>query len=295
MKRLLIYYGYPSCVNRVNDAAKAVGVFEAYDVVVFAGSRREFRSIEFEEHEDHNAATYILGKLRNERFGYIACGNRPGIDSCWTTSEIDGLAERWANLQANGVLLDEFGRDYGNSPERQTDIAGVIRGCGLSVMINAWNPADVFERMSVPLLGRYDYYLMESFSFFAAGDGTRLQSEESLFGRTIRLRAYRERYPFQVAAVDVFGEDFQRVKGTFIDVGAKIADFLSVDAYGISKKDYHASDVVLVDFTVDDSRFSKDYSLRKRSGKYWRSDARGVFVKWPSDASSNGESVEIRF
>lgn len=291
MKKALIYYGYPSCVNESYDINKAINSFKSYDLIVFPGSKRSFKSIEFDTHEDHEKSKTIFKNLKNESFGYIACGNRE-FDSHWSLEEIQTLIKLWKEMEVYGIFLDEFGNDYGNDDERRKQIIDLVHKNNLPIIINSWSPDDVFKNLKTTLW-KNDYYLLESFSFYANGEVTLYQTEEMIFERILKLQEYKKKYDFQTLGVDTFGFDFKITKKEFLDTSTKLANFLSLDAYGVSKKDYHILDTKLIEFELTDMHLNKTYKLKKSFGKYKRTDLKGKYIKW-KNGKFGGVPIEIK-
>ncbi|BBE30781.1 hypothetical protein OSSY52_09220 [Tepiditoga spiralis] len=291
MKKALIYYGYPSCINEYYDINKAINSFKNYDLIVFPGSKRSFKSIEFESHEDHEKSKTIIKNLKNESFGYIACGNRD-FDSHWTLKEINKLINLWKEMGVYGIFLDEFGNDYGNDDDRRKQIIDLVHENKLSVIMNVWNPDDVFKNLKTSTW-KSDYYLLESFSFYANGEVTLYQTEEMIFERIIKLQEYKKKYDFQILGIDTFGFDFEIIKEEFLNTSLKLANFLSLDAYGVSKKDYHILDTKLIDFNLKNMNFNKTFKLKKSFGKYKRTDLKGKYIKW-KNGKFGGIPIEIK-
>jgi len=63
----------------------------------------------------------------------------------------------------DGVLFDNFGFDYGNDAARCQQIVALARARTMGFVLNAWDPADVFETSGISLTGPLEYYLFESF------------------------------------------------------------------------------------------------------------------------------------
>ncbi|VTS06881.1 hypothetical protein [Tuwongella immobilis] len=164
-KSLLIFYGWPSTINGANGNVQAAAKhFANYDLVVIGGE------LESPSHPDHRNTAQILqlAKRKTQFFGYVPLGNRKGTDMCLPQAEI---AKRMALLKAfgvKGVLLDEFGFDYGVDRDRQNLAVQAAHNNKLTVIANAWNPDDVFlpdQAGVAPALAPGDAYLWESYRF----------------------------------------------------------------------------------------------------------------------------------
>jgi len=159
-KSLLIYYGYPSLINGAKKTKEASAEFSKYDFVVIAGG------LEDAKHEDHRNAKAVIDKTGTTQFfGYVPLGNREGKDTCLTAKEIRGRIAKWKAMGVKGVLLDEFGFDYGVSRERQNEAVNEVHKAKLRAIANAWEPEDAFlpKDKVKPALDANDIYLWESY------------------------------------------------------------------------------------------------------------------------------------
>jgi hypothetical protein len=285
MDRLLIYYGFPSSVNHSDSTDRATEYFSSYDTVVFAGSRKNFKSIEFAEHIDHKNSEIIIKNLKNNTFGYVSCGNRDGVDSCWTNSEIKDLCIRWKNMGIKGIFLDELGYDFNNSKSRKTDILNIVRDLSLSVFINCWSPEDLFDD-SPDLFTKNDYYLLESLFFFANGEITEFQSFKDSFQRLSTAQQYRNALGFKLACANSFGKDYNLIGSDFMDFTISAADFFSIDALSITKGNYHSNDVDLIPFDIKESGYSKNFKIKFFLKTVRRNDQHDKYIKFRKDKLS---------
>jgi hypothetical protein len=179
LKRLAIYYGWPSRVDGARSVSEAGEKLSGYDVVVLgAGLQRP-------EHEDHAATRKIVAQLAGrEVFGYIPLGRATGL----TAPQLEEQARAWKAVGVRGVFLDEAGYDFGNTRQRQNQAIGAAHALGLSVFANAFDPDDLFavrrgehDPSGEPTaLRRGDCYLYESF-------GLRLGKPEDEAARRAKL------------------------------------------------------------------------------------------------------------
>lgn len=285
MDRLLIYYGFPSSVNHADSILRATEYFSSYDTVVFAGPRKNFKSIEFAEHIDHKNSEAIIKNLKNNTFGYVACGNRDGVDSCWTNSEIKELCIRWKNMGVKGIFLDELGYDFNNFKSRKIDILNIVRNLSLNVFANCWNPEDLFDD-SPELFIKNDHYLLESLFFFANGEITEFQSFNDSFQRLSIAQRYRNTLGFKLACVNSFGKDYALIGSDFMDFTVSAADFFSLDALSITKGNYHSNDVDLISFIPKESGYSKKFRLKLFLKTVKRSDQNDKYIKFLKNITS---------
>jgi hypothetical protein len=179
LKRLAIYYGWPSRVDGARSVSEAAEKLSGYDVVVLgAGLQRP-------EHEDHASTRKIVAQLAGrEVFGYIPLGGNTGL----TTPQIEEQARAWKAVGVAGVFLDEAGYDFGNTRQRQNQAIGAAHALGLRAFANAFDPDDLFVARrgehnasgEPTALRRGDGYLYESF-------GLRLGKPEEEAARRAKL------------------------------------------------------------------------------------------------------------
>lgn len=160
VKKLLIYYGYPSLFNGSRSVYEAAPLFDKYDFVVLADGLEE------QSHPEHEAARTLLSLSKAVFYGYI--------DTMQPIGDICRKAEKWKALGVKGVLLDDFGFDYlvpflgsrEDARRHQAKALECVRAFGLEVAINAWNPDDLSGEVSgvslnltgVPLLVEHAIY-----------------------------------------------------------------------------------------------------------------------------------------
>jgi hypothetical protein len=173
-RRLAIYYGIPGLVNGAGgDVARAAAAFADYDVVVF-GDGLEFDDVVPErkpagpgllEHQrTKDIITRLAGSPRQTLvFGYVDLGRSQQLP----LDEIRARCLRWKALGAAGIFFDEAGADFGVDRARQNAAADAAHAAGLRVVLNAFDPDDVFRTApgaARPRLTAGDAYLLESFA-----------------------------------------------------------------------------------------------------------------------------------
>jgi hypothetical protein len=178
-KRLAIYYGIPSLVNgAAGDTGRATAAFAEYDLVVF-GDGLEFEDVVPARKPagagplEYARTKTIVARLttsprKTAVFGYIDLGRSQQL----AIDEIKARVLRWKAVGASGIFYDEAGADFGVDRARQNAAVEATHAAGLRVVLNAFNPDDVFATGSdgvKPRLGRGDAYLLES---FAVRDGS---------------------------------------------------------------------------------------------------------------------------
>jgi hypothetical protein len=173
-KRLAIFYGIPSLVNDAGgDAARAAAVFADYDLVVF-GDGLEFDDVvRGRKPAGAGAVEYrrtreIMARLAASAratavFGYVDLGRSQQL----AIDDIAARVGRWKTMGAAGIFYDEAGSDFGVNRERQNAALEAAHRAGLRVVLNAFDPDDVFaprEARGNTRLGPGDAYLLESFA-----------------------------------------------------------------------------------------------------------------------------------
>ncbi|RDD52780.1 MAG: hypothetical protein BA066_07855, partial [Candidatus Korarchaeota archaeon NZ13-K] len=139
VKRLLIYYGYPSLFNGSSGLVEAVKLFDKYDIVILGGDLAD------PNHEEHEAARRLIRMSRAEFYGYV--------DAAQPIEKVCSLIKAWADMGVSGIMLDDFGFDYlepmlgsrGAARLHQARAIECVRRHGLKLAMNFWSPEDVFE------------------------------------------------------------------------------------------------------------------------------------------------------
>lgn len=156
LNNLAIYYGYPSYVNQVYSVPGAISVFNDYDLVVIGDGLEE------NNHPDHQNTKDIIDCSTANFYGYV--------DSTLPLKDIKKKVDKWCGMGGinkiiTGVLADRFGYDFGIDRVKQNKIIDYIHSSGLRVMVNAWDPDDVFSISSGEQnthLTSNDWYLAQS-------------------------------------------------------------------------------------------------------------------------------------
>eukprot|EP00128_Syssomonas_multiformis_P014587 Colp12_sorted_trinity150504_noHs@3909 len=166
MKSLLVYYGWPSCLNGLDGRMdKLVEAYSKYEYIIFGAGLEE------ESHGDHKNTKTIISKLSDAVFvfGYIDLGVSTYN---YTMPEIRRRIKAWKQMGVQGIFFDDFGFDFDVNRDRQNEAIAAVHAEGLKVCANAWNSADVFvtstDLKSNPSATRInlkpgDFYLVESY------------------------------------------------------------------------------------------------------------------------------------
>ena len=152
IKKLAIYYAWPSTVNLTYSVSGASVVFSSYDIVVFGVGLEET------SHSDHANTVLIINDssmINTEVYGFI--------DATWNTNSIKSSIDKWKLMGVKGILCDCFGYDCGLTRSKQNTIVDYIHSKGLNAMVNAWTPDDVFGGTPAHNLTASDWYLAESY------------------------------------------------------------------------------------------------------------------------------------
>ncbi|CAF0899273.1 unnamed protein product [Rotaria sordida] len=154
---LAIYYGWPSLVeNSLGDVTAASNWFAQFDLIVLGDG------IWKTTHGDHSKTQTIITNLiaRHKKvFGYVDLGvSTQNLSVLQMQTAVDG----WSVMGANGIFWDDAGFDYGVTRQRQSSMIQYCHSKNMNVIMNAWNPDDVFDGSNVQLNSN-DIYLLESY------------------------------------------------------------------------------------------------------------------------------------
>ncbi len=205
-RSLLVYYGYPTSINATWSVPAAAQEFGRYDFVVWGDG------LDDPAHPDHANAAAIIAHAATSAtriHGYVDLGvstqNLP-------VSEIQARIARWDAMGVDGVLLDDFGYDFGAGRARQNAAVDYAHARGLAVIANAFRPEDAFGSVIDPVhnpagagtsLGPADFYLYES-------HGVRLGEFEDAAAwqeRSDAVEAFRLSLNFRVLSITTTATD----------------------------------------------------------------------------------------
>ncbi len=203
---LLVYYGYPTSINATWSVTGAAQEFGRYDIVVWGDG------LDNPAHPDHANAVAILAHpatAATRIHGYVDLGV---TTQNLSLAEIQVRIGRWDAMGVAGVLLDDFGYDFGTDRARQNAAVDFAHARGLSVIANAFRPGDAFGSVVDPLhnpaglptsLGPADHYLYES-------HGVRLGEFEDAAlwrERSDAVEGFRQALGFRVLSVTTTATD----------------------------------------------------------------------------------------
>lgn len=205
-RTLLVYYGWPTSINMTFSVPAAALEFGRYDHVVWGDG------LDAAAHPDHANAVAIVAHpaaAATRFYGYVDLGvstqNLP-------MAEVQARIARWDAVGVDGVLLDDFGYDFGTGRARQNDAVAYAHAQGLAVIANAFRPEDAFGAAPVPIhnpsgvattLGPADFYFYES-------HGVRLGEYEDAIAwqaKANALEAYRASLGFKVLSITTTASD----------------------------------------------------------------------------------------
>ncbi len=164
-RKLLIYYAWPSVINGSTSNAAAATHFAKYNYVVLGDGLQNPGG----DHDNTQSIIQSAITASTKFFGYIDAGVST---QNLTEQQIATAMDNWQSMGIDGIFLDDFGYDFGVTRERQNAIVNLAHARFLPVIVNAWNPGDVFGLLPVPVynpnglphvIAPSDFYLAESF------------------------------------------------------------------------------------------------------------------------------------
>lgn len=137
LKPLLVYYGRPIAYKGLWDTTAIISEIAAnYSVWVVGDTYGD------PSHGEYAATTAIVSGVRSSGvkvYGYVPIGqNTSGL----SLAQMQARVDQWDTVGVDGIFLDEFGFDYGNTRTRQKDIVDYVHGKNLPVCANAWTAED---------------------------------------------------------------------------------------------------------------------------------------------------------
>lgn len=194
LEDLLIYYGWPTCIN---GGASPEQEFGRYQHVILGDGLHQ------PCHPDHAGTRAIVGACADTAFyGYVDLGV---TTQNLALTEVARRCQQWREVGCRGVLFDDFGYDFQTERTRQNRAVNEAHSLGLAVIANAWEPGDAFDSRphrrnpggEAPALGREDFFLVESFQVVLGV----AQSVAAWRERAARLEVHRRTLGFSVLSV----------------------------------------------------------------------------------------------
>lgn len=211
---LLVYYGWPSLINGASGTAAAAAELGRYGFVVLGAG------VERPAHPDHVGTVSVLADPAMAGtfvFGYVNLGV---ATENLSIEEVQRRIDDWRAAGADGVLLDEYGYDFGTSRERQNAAVEYAHRLGMPVLANAWFPADAFDNaldavhnpVGLPTrLGASDFYLFESHRIMLG----QYVPEETWRAKADQVAVYRAGLGFSILSVTTNGPSDSYSEGQF--------------------------------------------------------------------------------
>lgn len=176
-KSMCLWYHRPRYAHADHTVASSIEVFKTFDIVLLGDG------VQLPTYSDYGNTRAVITGLRQEKpdieiFGYVAVGTAPageGLDMATIKQRIDA----WKAIGATDIFLDECGYDYGVTRDRLNEIIMYIHANSMNVMVNAWDPDDIFTSTNIvstyngqtfngnpnnlpPALKPSDYYMFEA-------------------------------------------------------------------------------------------------------------------------------------
>ncbi len=198
---LLIYYGWPSAFNGDSSLSQVASDMGKYSYVVLGAG------LESPSHPDHNNTVQILGNsamANTTVFGYVDLGVSTSNLSIGTM-ETD--INEWKAMGVKGIFLDDFGYDFDTTRARQNTIVDYVHSQGLTVVANAFNPADAFDNVicannpsgTKSHLNGNDYYLYEDYQVELTNQSTYIPAS-TWEAKADQIATYQSQIGFKVLA-----------------------------------------------------------------------------------------------
>jgi hypothetical protein len=178
MRRVLIFYGWPSSINGLWEPKACAKAFAQFDDIVMP------HNVEEVTHGDHANTTKIMYYIKQfnpeaKIYGYIPLKDviNLGFD------KIESKISSWKSMGADGIFCDEFGFDYfeyylgrrspTNDRETQNRWLDLVHSYEMGAVINGWSVPDVFDEQNcgpIHYNPQTDIYVSESVPFHSATD-----------------------------------------------------------------------------------------------------------------------------
>lgn len=249
LSSLLIYYGYPIAYKGIWDRQAVINEISSNFTHWVVG-----HTYQDPGHESYADTVAVLQGVRANGvkvYGYIPLGTS---SYNYTISQIGALVDQWITVGVDGIFIDEFGFDYGNTRQRQIDAVTQVRNRNTALCVNAW----VFEEFACDSITetswatndwRYvrwqqnnpdnlplprvpgDSYLIENFCFDNTGPSSIWDTQE----RCLQVQTVSAQKNIVPWAVSVFAETTPGVLdstklGSFSDLNGAGA-YISANAY----------------------------------------------------------------
>lgn len=255
LNRLLVYYGFPVAYKGMRSAPAVIAELTANFDYWIVG-----HTYQSPTHEEYATTVQIMQGCRAagmKIYGYIPLGTS---SYNYTVNQIGAITDEWKAIGVDGIFIDEYGYDYGNTRQRQIDVVNLIHSKGLPICANAWeieefvcdtlaetgwasgdwrytrwqtwNPTDL---PSPKMPG--DFYMFENFCYSHLGRTVVWDTQE----RAQDASALAKAKNVNIWALAVFGETTPGVVDT-----TKLGSLGTLDKAG----DYITANAYLYDFNI---------------------------------------------
>lgn len=137
LNNLLVYYGYPISYKQIYDVDGIVSAISSSYKIWIVGDTYGNPT-----HEAYADTVEIINRVRAAGvtvYGYVPVGqSTQGL----TVDQIKTKIDEWVTLNIDGIFLDEFGFDYGNTRAKQIQIVNYVHSYQLPYCANAWTVED---------------------------------------------------------------------------------------------------------------------------------------------------------
>lgn len=131
LNKLLVYYGNPIAYKGLWNIHLVIPEISKFKYWVVGDTYGD------PTHEEFASTSAIIAGVRANGvkvYGYVPIGLNT---SALTLTQMQTKVDQWDNLGVDGIFLDEFGFDYGNTRQRQIDIVNYVHSKGLPYCANA--------------------------------------------------------------------------------------------------------------------------------------------------------------
>jgi hypothetical protein len=164
MKKLAIYYGWPSLVRGSNNESAgslddAINRFLRFDIVILGAG------LESPNHADHSKTKQIINALKEnnkEAHGYIHLAVSNDYQ-CFSEDELEDTLLKWKEMGMNGVFYDLMDPAYNASMKRVERIVKFAHTIGLGIFYNTNFDSDWLDKRVIPFAQKADIVLIEPF------------------------------------------------------------------------------------------------------------------------------------
>lgn len=133
LKKLLVYYGFPVAYKGIWSAAGVIAELTAnFDYWIVGHTYQD------PAHEEYASTMAIMRACRAagmKIYGYIPLGTS---SYNYSIAQMTTITDQWMTIGVDGIFIDEYGFDYGNTRQRQIDMVNMVHSKGLPICANSW-------------------------------------------------------------------------------------------------------------------------------------------------------------